>query len=175
MKGEINLLPRQMILLRERHEYLKGLKRLLQRSAVLLSLLLIGEIAAYFAILFINREISITQGNKALTNVTVTNIQEVNTQLAEFERHTQEQINWSLLVEDILQVVPANITINAIEIPGKTPPEITVSGFAGSQKSVNDFRLKLDDLPWVEKLVAPLQNYALGSGTALSFSFNLFL
>ncbi len=169
MKNEINLLPHQMILSRERREYLGGFSRLLQRISLLILILLIGELVVYLAFLYINREISIA-GDNLIANITATDIRQVNSFLADFERRANEQVVWSQLIEDILGQVPAGVTINKIEVLEKAPSVVAVTGSSNSQKKVSEFQTLLGKFPWVEKIEAPLQNYTLGPNASYSLS-----
>lgn len=170
MKSEINLLPRPLILKRERRTYLIGIGRLLQRLSFMLVVLIVGEVVAYAAFAYIDKELekasAAQQAGSSITN----EIKKVNEVLAQAEKIKSEYINWSLFIEEILNNAPPGIKINKMQVKEKTGV-LNIEGFSNSRNTVLDFQNLLKEFSWVIRVEAPLQNYALGTDTG--FSFNL--
>ena len=170
MKGEINLLPRVIILKRERKAYLAGIGRLLQRLSFLLIVLIVGEVIVYIAFSYINKELIRASEIQSAGNSITNEVKRVNEVLARVETIKSEYINWSLFVEEIIKNAPLGIKIVKMQVK-EGEGVLKVEGFSSSRSSVLDFQNLLKELSWVIRVEAPLQNYALGTDT--SFSFNL--
>lgn len=78
---------------------------------------------------------------------------------------------WTERVEEIVKAAPEGISITALVAQGE-PPAFKVEGRTSSRAAVVGYQRALEDLEWVQRVGAPLQNYA--GGQLISFSLTLF-
>lgn len=170
MKSEINLLPHEIILKREKRAFLVSVGRLLQRISFMLLVLIVGEVVVYVAFAYVDRELEEASLAQQAGNGTTSEVKRVNEVLAQAERIKSGYINWSLFVEEIIRNAPRGIKIKEMQVKEKEGI-LKIEGFSDSRITVLDFQNLLKEFSWVLKVEAPLQNYALGTDTG--FSFNL--
>jgi Tfp pilus assembly protein PilN len=170
MKGEINLLPQEIALRRERRACLAGVGRLLQRLSFLLVVLIVGEIIVYVSFMYVDRELEKVYETQGEGNSITSKVKRVNQMLAQVERTKDEYINWSLYIEEVLNNAPPGVKIRRIQVKDEEGI-LELEGFSSSRGAVLDFQNLLKELSWVVRVEAPLQNYALG--TDAGFSFNI--
>lgn len=170
MKGEINLLPQEITLRRERRTFLVGIGRFLQRISFMLAVLIAGEVIVYVAFTYIDRELEQAKLVHQEEDSALSEIKRVNEVLAQVERTKSEYIDWSLFLEEILNNAPQGIKIKKMQVK-EAEGVLEVEGFSNSRTTVLNFQNLLKELSWVIRVEAPLQNYASGIDTG--FSFNL--
>jgi len=169
MKGEINLLPRSNILLRERSAYLAGIGRFMQRISMLLLVLIVGEALVYGAFLYIGRIVDEPGLADKRRGIIVGRIQGINGMLVEFETREESHNKWSLFIEDVLKVIPGSVVISEMGVKEKLGV-MEIDGSSSSRPAILDFQNLLKELDWVDTVEAPLQNYAIGPEAGFSFS-----
>lgn len=167
MKREINLLPPAFQLQRRHIEYVRGARGLLRH--VMAGVVGIGVIVAaiYGTLRLIATDL--TMGAPDTTqaiNETGAKIIETNELLAAIESKQTASVLWTESVREILPNMPAELTLTQISVDEKQ--NLSLTGVARSRDSVVEFEQILYELPWVQRVDAPLQNFATG-GTAKFF------
>lgn len=173
MKKEINLLPKKIIKKRERHACFAGITRFMQRLAVLLVLLIIGEIFVYSSLKYFSNEAKQTKTDVQGSN-NIKKVEEINRTLGVITEKRKKTIVWSLYLEELTKSAPKGIEIKEINTTEKENEMIMqIQGFSDSHDSVLNFQSVLEKLSWVTRLEAPLQNFALG--TDKGFTYDLII
>lgn len=75
----------------------------------------------------------------------------------EFTRHQ----DWTSLVEGLVQVMPPQIELMALEVKEETQA-LEIRAVATSRTAVLDFQRIAEGLPGIERVEAPLKNFAVG-------------
>ncbi len=169
MKDDINLLPKPLVIGRERRAYLFGFGRLLQRIALLLVAIIVGEVVVYGAHYYIDQ--TMDQSGKAdeQSLSTTEQAQNVNMLLSLVDNTRKQFVSWSLFSEEVLNSAPREITISKLEVKEKLGA-LEVVGYSSRRASVLEYKNILAGLSWVKRVDAPLQNYAIGPDAGFSFS-----
>jgi len=169
MKEDINLLPKQLIISRERRAYLFGFGRLLQRVAFLLVAIILGEAIVYGAYYYVDRTLEKSWSAQVQSLNATQEAQRINDLLAIVDNTRKQFISWSLFIEEIINNAPAEIIISRLEVKEKLGA-LEIDGAASRRASVLEYKNVLAGLSWVERVEAPLQNYAVGPEAGFSFS-----
>jgi len=168
MKGEINLLPRLLAKKRERVKYLIGLGRLLQRVALLLVLLIIGELVVLAGFMYVYWEVERASNGETEGDKVISEVDRVNKALVQIKRTRESNMTWSLYIEEVLQDVPAAVKIRTMMVK-EDEAVLVVEGYSSSRNVVLGWQRVLERLSWAERIDAPLQNFALHPGSSFSF------
>ncbi|MBI1833600.1 MAG: hypothetical protein HYR90_02120 [Candidatus Andersenbacteria bacterium] len=176
MKDLINLMPPAAKQRRVRYLYIKRAKALY--TTLLLVLIIIG--AGYGVVCGVfwqaSRDASAQLSlDSSKTSNATQQTEQINTLLKEAKERLYDQRPWLPDVAAALKLVPAEVTITAVEIaPVEIAVEdkvIAISGQSNSRSATLQFQKNLEGLPWVKTVEAPLQNFA--SGPDVSFRFTL--
>jgi len=172
MKDEINLMPRQFVLRRERRLYILCVGRLLSRVFPLLLLLLVAQVLILITLTKIRDDLTFADSGEGADSYNViTEVNRANSFLREFNEVRAEYESWSPLVEDLLGAVPEGITISSLEAEERSG-EMIVQGVASSREKVVIFQKNLERLSWVETVDSPLQNFAVETDSEFTFTIS---
>lgn len=169
MKEDINLLPKQIVIGRERRAYLFGFGRLLQRVAFLLVAIIVGEGVVYSAYYYVGRTMEKSWSVQVQSSSAIDEAQKINELLALADTARREFNGWSLYSEEVLNNAPSEIVISKLEVKEKIGA-LEIAGYASQRAAVLEYKNILSGLSWVERVESPLQNYAIGPDAGFSFS-----
>lgn len=173
MKEDINLLPPSALFAQTRQLYWRQAQRLV--------LLVIGWLVLGLAIMGVSwylalenmRTNGVNMNDAVDTSSLVTEeVREANQVL----RVAQNWMNgWSSVVDRvpaIVEAVPAGVEISSISF-SEEDNALMVKGSSNAREKVLEYQEKLQLLEFVDKVEAPLSNFA--SGVKISFSFTIWL
>jgi hypothetical protein len=169
MKDDINLLPKQIVIGRERRAYLFGFGRLLQRVAFLLVAIILGEAIIYGAYYYVDYTLERSWNSQIQSMNATSEAQSMNDLLTLVDITRKQFVSWSLYSEEVLNSAPREITISRLEVKEKLGV-LEVDGYTSRRSSVLEYKNILAGLSWVDQVEAPLQNYAIGPDSGFSFS-----
>jgi hypothetical protein len=170
MKEEINLMPKQFIVKRERHLYVLRLGRLLSRIFPLLALLVFAQLIILFTLNGLVSGLGGVGGEQGSEIFNVgAEVSNVNTFLKEFGAVRDDYLSWSPLVQDVLKSIPEGVTILSLE-GDEEAGDIIIRGKAGSREKVVAFQKNLEMLSWALRVDSPLQNFALETNNEFTFT-----
>lgn len=173
MKDDINLLPKQIIVGRERRAYLFGFGRFLRSIALLLVAIILGEAIIYGAYYYIDYTLEKSWNSQEQNMGATKEAQNINDLLALVGSTRKQFRSWSLYSEEVLNSAPIEISISRLEVKEERGV-LEIDGYASRRAAVLEFKNILAGLSWVDQVEAPLQNYAIGPPDA-GFSFSLSL
>ncbi|MDA1168967.1 MAG: hypothetical protein O3A36_01355 [bacterium] len=82
-----------------------------------------------------------------------------NTSITEIDSRIADVTLWTAYISDVVSSVPKGILISRIELV-EEPETLVVTGTASLGSSVVEYQRALEALPWVDRVEAPLQNFA---------------
>lgn len=80
-------------------------------------------------------------------------IKEINNNLIKVEKIQKEYINWTPLILEITEAIPANVKISKININQKN--ELAINGLANNRQSLLDLQKTLEEITWLENFTIP--------------------
>jgi len=80
-------------------------------------------------------------------------IKEINNNLVKVEKIQKEYINWTPLILEITEAIPANVKISKININQKN--ELTINGLANNRRTLLDLQKTLEEITWLEDFTIP--------------------
>jgi len=169
MNLDINLLPKPMQASRRRRMYGLRLGKLLQRIYVLLIFVIGLHVVIWLAL---NSILLTVQMNGEIERAgidVVSQVRELNATLVGLEVATDELRPWTVQVGEILDLVPSGMLVRDMEVMSGSNVLI-VRGAAAEREAQLDFQQRLESLSWVQRVEAPLENFALGPDAGFSFS-----
>jgi len=169
MSYEINLLPHDVRVKRTRRVYLWSIGRLLNRIYLLLILLIVGQLVILGVVMSIQSGAGQNSPSVDDGSGIINELDRVNTLIARFENRLDQYKTWTPFLEDVLEVVPADITIVALLVTDEESA-LLVRGVAASRSAVTLYQKQLEALPWMKMVEAPLNNFALEPDAEFSFS-----
>lgn len=188
MKEEINLLPPGELRARVRRLYSQRISALGWAIAIGLGMMTAtyGSVYGIEYVLYrdIQRELRTADGNTAELK---SQIQQANSLLAAISSATATQVLWTETVDDVLAAAPSDIVVvslgvkeSAVGVSGAagTQSQVTpagalvINGRSSSRTAIVEYERRLQQLSFVKKVEAPLQN--LAGGAANTFSFTVY-
>lgn len=168
MEREINLLPPHVTQVRTARIYLSRLGRL-TRFAIFLAIVLFAVIGmAYLVVWRTHQLIASEADHESERQVKViTQVQKVNAQLAAIAAWRTENVAWTPLVPEVLQVMPAGIELTSIGVTS-AKQLLEVRGTFTRREILVAWQRRLEELAWVEKVESPLSNFQTGSNAQFS-------
>lgn len=106
--------------------------------------------------------------NKDRTSV-MERTKEVNKELGLLDARVGSYTLWTSRISDVLGVLPGGILVSRIELVEK-PETLVVTGKASQGSEVVEYQAALEKLPWVDHVVAPLQNFARSPEATVTFT-----
>lgn len=161
MKTEINLLSPQAKNDRQHTIFAHRIRAIMDAIFVCAVIVVVSYAAAYGALR--------TMGNSAHQNGLTEEreraeinqkIQDINAMIAIVDDRITQEYLWTPLIPDIVRLASPGITIVKIELT-ENPQTLILTGRASRGSVVVQYQRSLEKLPWVDHVVAPLQNFAL--------------
>ncbi len=170
MKDAINLLPPKIRHVRSISIYLSSVGRILHLVIMALTLLLLITLTALWTAKKVGSIIEEKNSELVIGDQgTRQKIEDINGFLRATEQTidvTKPHLNF---ITEILEVVPAGIQLTGIALD-ETTGKILVSGLFNSRENVVTYQRRLEALPEVSQVNAPLSNFKTGSQSAFTFS-----
>lgn len=170
MKTEINLLPQPLQLRRRRRIYLIRLGHM-QRHVI--GVLLTGLAVVVGAYLVADRTKRLTvdavQHNDSEYTAFVHELTKINTQLVAVRQWRDEHEPWIVQVETALQALPPDVRVREIQVE-EHEASLELRGVFTSREALTLFQRRLEGLPWVTDVKAPLSNFATSERTQFSLT-----
>lgn len=161
MKGEINLLPARLVRERVRVVYLARGRQLVRLALGLASLMVVGQMSVLAFYLALARIGDAGQAVRASAGRDVPRaVAETNRLLAAIQTQAQGQIVWSKRLGEVLAVVAQPLTVHELGVEEQSNA-LVIEGTAPSAAAVETLQQSLEDLPWVQRVEAPLTNYVV--------------
>lgn len=172
MKEQVNLLPPAAKLERARRLYRKRLLFFSRRVVVAFGMLWVVMGGVYWFLWWQGRMLTAREAAEVGSGGEVFGeVARVNELMDVIERHVDRHPTWSPLLDDVVRVLPVEARLTVIALVPETGG-LVVRGVSPSRAAVLEMQRQLEALPWVERVEAPLQNFAVGSKG--EFSFTLF-
>jgi hypothetical protein len=169
MKDEINLLPPSLQRVRLRRLYLKRSGKIFRRLDIALGLILTMFIAVYFLLQSTHANLT-EQLTVSDTATTIPNdIRATNELLTLINDRIKNTEALTPLIYDCLTTMPAGVVLSVVRVDEATGALILEGTFT-SREDISIFQRRLEELPWVEAVDAPLKNFATGSQTSFSLT-----
>ncbi len=170
MKDEINLMSPGTKRARVRWLYGKRL-RYLARRIVFVWLALLGVLAGSFWHITQRQRAVISQlAERQVDEGRLTQqVQEINNVLALVRARAEEHPAWTPMIDDILRLTPASVRLEVLALP-VGGPGLLVRGISASRAAVVEMQAGLEKLPGIQRVEAPLQNFAAGGNNEFSFT-----
>lgn len=105
-----------------------------------------------------------TQGEKLVEDV-----RKVNQLVGTVQQRIDAHQPWSPALEEVLAKVPAEVLIKRITIDSQVQT-LKIEGISDLRTAVVTLQQRLEGLPWVESIEAPLRNFATGPQGQFSFT-----
>lgn len=169
-KDEINLLPDEHRDARLRRIMLKRVGGLLHRCIFILLITLTAFTVVYFV------EIAKQRSRSSLLAAEIREGEDVSDEIRQANDLIRSVYDfsgsvdpWTVHVVDVLEGAPSTITITEFSVSAGTTA-LEVRGVARSRAAIVDFEKTLSELAWVERVEAPLKNFATGVESEFSFT-----
>lgn len=170
MPREINLLPLPLQLRRRRRIYLARLGRLLRHvmGVLLTGLLVVG--GAYLVAERVKRvTVDAVQHDDSQQQALLEEMRRVNAQLGAVRQWREDHEPWLPQVEAALQELPAEVRLRAVAVTA-AEDALELRGVFTSREALTLFQRRLEALPWVASVRAPLSNFATGEDNEFSLT-----
>lgn len=170
MKYEINLLPPDAIAARTQKMWQRRGNALF--LALLLSCVII--LASYGAIWWGLTSLQqsftdqIVSQNKDRATI-IEQSREINREIGLLDSRIASYTLWTSYISDVVLAAPSGIRISRLELV-ESPETLVVTGVASQGLDVVDYQTALEKLPWVDHVVAPLQNFARAPQATVTFT-----
>lgn len=170
MKKEINLLSPEA--LSDRMSRIARARVRAIADALLVGLILI--VCSYAAAWYALSSVRDSVGNDTAVDTGKTveverSIRSTNAILAAVDSRITQEPFWSSVIPGVLLAAPAGIAITKIELT-EDPRTLVVVGKATKGSLVVQYQRLLESLPWVDHVVAPLQNFAVSPDATVTFT-----
>ncbi len=94
---------------------------------------------------------------------------EVNREIALLDSRIASYTLWTPHIPDVVLAAPKGIQISRLELVEETET-LVVTGTASQGSDVVAYQAALEQLPWVDHVVAPLQNFARAPQAIVTFT-----
>lgn len=170
MKDEINLLPPSALAERKDSMRARRERALIVAVASACGIVLLTYGAIWWALYSLQASFTdqIVLQNKDRTAI-IDRSREINREAALLDSKTSSVTRWTSRIPDVLSSVPNGILISRLELVGD-PETLVVTGTASEGSAVVVYQSALEKLPWVDRVVAPLQNFARSPEATVTFT-----
>ncbi|MEX1997966.1 MAG: hypothetical protein WEA04_04840 [Candidatus Andersenbacteria bacterium] len=170
MKEEINLLPPAFQKLRRRRIYLVRIGELMRRIDFVIILIGIVFVALYGALFSLQANLERKLAAAGTTEQsTEERVRSVNELLTAVHSRTVPVLPWMPGVGQIIQLLPPSIVLTELRLD-EVKNVLTIQGIFSDRQAIVKFEQEVAALPWVEKVEAPLRNFATGEKTEFTFT-----
>ena len=168
-KPEINLLPDEVLKRRRVLQYFTALGRYIQRVCLILIFVLAAEIALLFVYQSLDKQLAAAYGEVAdgLEDIDQ-QVADVNAVIDKIQKERKAVVSWSQRIEDVFALIPEGIYV--VSLRADEDGTMVLVGSSGSRSDVLALEGSLRGVAWVEKIDAPLQNFALDPGSEFTFT-----
>ncbi|HLC49198.1 MAG TPA: hypothetical protein VJI96_02325 [Candidatus Andersenbacteria bacterium] len=170
MKYEINLLPPSALV--ERQGIIIKRRERLMFSAVMLScgIILMSYGAVFARLTFTQDSVAdqIDWQNKDRDTIEE-QIKKLNRDIVSLDVRVSSYAAWTTRIPDVVVSAPNRIKISRIELI-ESPETLVITGTALEGSDVIAYQEALEKLPWVDHVVAPLQNFARSPESTIVFT-----
>ncbi len=170
MKYEINLLPPKAIAFRK--ENIIGRRERKLFIAVMAScVIVLVSYGIVWMMLTLSRDSYIEQiASQNRDQVSIVEQSEaLNTDIARLDAHIATHIAWTSYIDDVVTLLPNGIRISRIELV-EMPETLVITGSATTGSAVVEYQEALEELEWVDRVAAPLQNFARAPEATIEFT-----
>jgi hypothetical protein len=170
MKYEINLLPavaldKRLEKVRKRREV-----RFLFATILSCSMVLISYGAIWWGLGLLESSLASQLVSRSKDRVSITErSREVNSKVVLLDNRIASYNLWTAHIPDVLFAVPGGIFVSRLELV-EDPETLVVTGTASQGSEVVEYQTALEKLPWVDHVVAPLQNFARSPDAVVTFT-----
>lgn len=170
MKEEINLLAPSVKAHRAR-KLLGDRLNYIWRRAVLMLLLCLVLMAVAYGVFTKNKRLFETSLSKSENQDAGTSeaVAKTNEFLTRFVTTIKENREWSKDFEEILKNVPSEVYLSEITAR-QSDGAFIIQGSTANRSKVIDFQRRLERISWVERVEAPLRNFATDSSGGFTFT-----
>ena len=169
MKGEINLLPTGQAEARLTVLYLRQFGRLLRWGLVGLVVVLAVPVASLVTSRQITAGHTAEQQADADQVAFLAELEETNTLLAAVAEHSANQATPTVYLTDILDAMPTNASIISL-VWDASEQVIKLTGTAARRQDSITIQNRLEQIPAVTRVTAPLSNFQTGAATEFSLT-----
>lgn len=170
MKDEINLLPPSTQLLRRRRLYLLRTGQIFRRIEIVVVLLAVVLGISWFFLRSHGASVAEKIDQTSLDEQKVIKDVQTTTELVTtVHRHLETYPAWMPLVKSALEIMPADVKVTTLTIHDQNRT-LAIQGIFTEREAVSRFQDDVRGLPWVEKVEAPLSNFATGTETGFSLT-----
>jgi len=173
-KRELNLLPESRQVSLRRQRLIAGM-RSLSLTIFLGALFLTGTgggVWAWAEWMTRNIDISVLDSDVENYKRLQASVESYNGRLGEINLLDRERIVWSRVTRDLLEVVPAGITINRVSV-NEEIGVIVLGGVAVNRIALIAWEEALKNLSWAEEVEAPNRNLLERTNSLYEFSIKI--
>ncbi len=170
MKYEINLLPTQALVERQDNLKKRRERSLFFAALVACCIVLLSYGAIWWGLRSLQVSVAdqIVSQNKDRTAITE-QITQVNGEVGELNSRIASYTLWTSHIPDVLLAVPQGVLISRMELV-EDQETLVITGTASHGSEAVAYQSALEKLPWVERVVAPLQNFARAPQATITFT-----
>lgn len=170
MKLEINLLSPEAKKARMRLVWNRRVNAI--GDALLICIVLVA--CSYAASFWALSEIRASLAQRADTNkedvrAAERSIRESNALFSAVAGRIAHESLWTPLISDIVRIVPSEISITKLQLL-ENPRALSLVGKTTQGSAIVQYQRELEKLPWVDRVVAPLQNFAVTPDATVTFT-----
>lgn len=170
MKEEINLMSPEGKRARLRFLMRKRLTYLGRRAALIWVLLWVVLGSVFWLTRERQRVVAAQLSRQTETDLGIAaEAADVNELMGAVVRWVDEHPAWTPLLAEVVQATPDEVRLEVIAVQ-PAAAGVLVKGVSASRAAVVEMQQRLERLPWVEKVEAPLQNFAAGPQSEFSFT-----
>ncbi len=160
MKREINVLSPQAKARRENAIYLRRERSIVVALSISLVVILASYGAIWWVFFSLHQDLSdqIVMQTQDQSEI-LKEIRALNREVGVLDSRIASYTLWTERIEDVLAAVPSGILVSKLEL-SENPAALIVTGSASQGSEVVAYQSALEALPWVDRVVAPLQNFA---------------
>lgn len=162
IKEEVNLLPPPALAARVRRLYRKRFASINRRIVVSL-LFVYAALGIVLALTWQNKQqLGQAQGDRGTASQELQEtVRNTNQLIDAFHRELTSRQTWTSLVEGLVQAMPPQVQLRSLEVKEDTLA-LEIRAIATSRAAVLDMQRIAENLPGIERVEAPLRNFAVG-------------
>lgn len=170
MKEQINLLPTAAKRERRARLYRRGFAYLVRRALVALVLVWITVGGVGWIVWQRQQGVeSMLMAETGQNGEVFQEVARVNELISLISQRVEAHQPWTPLIGDVVRTLPASARLTVVALQPDTGG-LTVRGVSGERATVLEMQRKLEEFPWVERVEAPLQNFAVDAKGEFSFT-----
>lgn len=169
MKYEINLLPPKALAVRMGKIKKRRVEIIFFAVFVACFIVFISYGAIWWSLLLLQGTVpdEILVRNKDRISIRDASVN-LNKEIELLDKRVASYILWTSHIPDIVRAVPTGILISRLELVEETE-SLVITGTSARGSEVVAYQEILESLPWVDTVVAPLQNFARAPEAKVTF------